>query len=127
MDKAPHGSPCNNCGGCCIEIRCPLGEAVYGPGRQCPALEPLFIGLSYGCGMISDPGKHAPAAVARHGREAVSKAAALLIGAGKGCDSLVPGERPNEIWRAWARKEWNQEREDGRAAAAWAIWRNPRG
>lgn len=91
---------------------------VFGPGERCPALEmrlPTFT-----CGLVDNPSKYAPMIVAKHGREDASKAAAILIGAGFGCDAVLVGETPNQKWRAWARK--HLDHESGHRAAA--IWKS---
>ncbi|WP_211238741.1 hypothetical protein [Roseivivax isoporae] len=100
LTKPPHGSPCNGCGGCCADQRCPLGRLVFGPGGRCPALEMRFPAFT--CGLVESPEKHAPHVVRTHGADRAAKAAAILIGAGLGCDALLEGEAPNAEWRAWA-------------------------
>lgn len=98
--KPPHGTPCNNCGQCCADQRCPLGLMMFGPGGRCPALELAFNGMV--CGLVRDPKRYAPAVVAAHGLADAARAAGILIGAGMGCDALLEGESPNFAWRAWA-------------------------
>lgn len=126
MKKPAHGTKCNNCGQCCRAMRCPLGQMVFGPVRDeeaCPALDFKFPGFT--CGLVATPVKYAPAVVAKHGVEAARNAAALLIGAGMGCDALLVGETPNEEWRAWAAKQRDPDAA-GRAAAIWNIGRDTR-
>jgi len=120
LSKPPHGSPCNNCGGCCVDRRCPLGQIVFGPGSDCPALEVKLPGFV--CGLVQNPARYAPRVVAKHGAETASRAAALIIGAGMGCDALLEGERPNQEWRAWAMQ--TLDRKQGERAAT--IWRGRR-
>lgn len=86
LPKPRPAAPCNGCGLCCIAERCPIALAVAGEGPgPCPLLERQ--GERFGCGMILDPARHAPALAEREGAEVLSAAAALLLGAGKGCDS----------------------------------------
>lgn len=90
--KPPHGSPCNGCGQCCEAELCPLAAALYrrweGP---CPALTPVADGPKV-CGLVTDPGVHFPARVRRWGAFEVRRTAAILIGAGIGCDAQVEDE-----------------------------------
>lgn len=116
LNKPPHGSPCNGCGACCADQRCPLGKIVFGPGRRCPALEVKLPAFT--CGLVENPQQYAPDVVAAHGKSVASKAAAYLIGAGLGCDALDRGERPNEAWRAWAMRQMDRDAAN-RAAAIW--------
>jgi hypothetical protein len=44
------GAPCNGCGECCRAEICPAGEAVYGPGKDCPGL--LQVGKVHLCKLI---------------------------------------------------------------------------
>ncbi|GGF73333.1 hypothetical protein GCM10011319_37330 [Mameliella alba] len=116
LTKPPHGSPCNGCGGCCADQRCPLGQIVFGPGERCPALEMRLPAFT--CGLVENPERYAPMITERHGKVRAAQAAAVLIGAGLGCDALLDGETPNEDWRAWAMK--SLDRDAGAQAAA--IW-----
>lgn len=94
IPKPPYGSPCNGCGQCCAQAPCPLGEFVFGVNfGKCPAL--IDRGDIARCGLVVEPEKHAPQRTALVGREELSKAAALLIGAGSGCDARAWGELPN--------------------------------
>lgn len=117
LNKPPHGAPCNGCGGCCVAQRCPLGELVFGAGDRCPALETRLPGFA--CGLVEHPERYAPKVVARHGETRAAEAAAILIGAGLGCDAVVEGEAVNETWRAWAIQ--SLDREAGASAAM--VWR----
>jgi hypothetical protein len=116
LKKAPHGTPCNGCGGCCMQTRCPLGEEVFGPGGRCPALESLWP--RYVCGLITNPGKYAPRIVMKHGAEAASAAAAFIIGAGSGCDALVVDEKPDNAWL----EDWKRRVDPIKAREAVRIW-----
>jgi hypothetical protein len=70
------------------------------------------------CGLVENPDQYAPTVTEKHGKDAASRAAAALIGAGLGCDALACGEAPNNEWRAWAIK--SLDRDAGvRAAAIW--------
>lgn len=99
IPKPPHGAACNNCGQCCADVLCPLGSVVFkrevGP---CPALETSAGG--WGCGLVLRPMRYAPAITAVAGVDRTARAAAFLIGAGKGCDALGHDEPPNDEWRA---------------------------
>lgn len=117
LQKPPHGSPCNGCGMCCADQRCPLGQVVFGPGGRCPALQMQMPGFV--CGLLVDPGKYAPDVVARHGEAEAKNAGAYLIGAGYGCDSQLEGEPYNFRWAAWAKAQVNA----GDVMSAFAIWR----
>lgn len=99
IDKPPHGQPCNGCGRCCIEMLCPLALALFGEPeyRQCPALEP--DGERFACGLIKHPMVHALKQTLLHGADAMAKAAAHLVGSGRGCDAQLDGEPADEIWR----------------------------
>lgn len=93
LTKPRHGQPCNGCGGCCAAQRCPLAQIVFGPGGRCPALEVQLPAFT--CGLIDHPERYAPGVVTRHGARDAGRAAAVLIGAGLGCDALVEGESPD--------------------------------
>lgn len=91
-EKPPYGADCNRCGACCIAILCPLGTRLFrrttGP---CPAL--TFSPGRADCGLVLEPARFAPPiplAVAGPGK--LAEAAAILIGAGAGCDAAVAGE-----------------------------------
>lgn len=90
--KPPHGQPCNRCGLCCMATLCPLGHHVFhrqiGP---CPALEHDADGLS-ACGLVAHPAKYSVLAAIKYGSKVAGEAAALLIGAGVGCDARFNGE-----------------------------------
>lgn len=118
LTKPPHGSPCNGCGGCCIDQRCPLAAKLFGPGARCPALEPAFPAFT--CGLVAHPERYAPDVVARHGAEAARDAALMLTGAGLGCDALKPGERPNEAWRAATIAAFDRAKTD-QARRIWGV------
>lgn len=98
--KAPHGSPCNNCGRCCYAELCVLGARVFrrvdGP---CPALE--ADGDGFTCGLVKRPAHYAPIRAALSGEDKLRKAALWLIGSGVGCDALMPDEPENKEFRAF--------------------------
>src|SRR5262245_44282347 len=94
--KPPHGAPCNRCGLCCEAEVCPMGEFVLGQSiGPCPALARDAQGNA-SCGLIATPEKFVPVRAAIYGRQAMSDAAAHLIGSGTGCDARVNGEPRNE-------------------------------
>jgi hypothetical protein len=111
LEKKPkHGSPCNQCGLCCIATVCPLGSIVFGKSNgPCPALE--WEGGESRCGLVTQ------------NTGPVAEAAAHLIGAGTGCDARFNGEPPDmgfylKLIRedflkkektAWAKKIWGIE------------------
>jgi hypothetical protein len=95
IEKPPHGSPCNSCGGCCRAVLCPLGAHVFGQeAGPCPALMYQPEGQA-NCGLVVAPGRFDPVRTLRFGQDALSAAARLLVGAGIGCDALAEGEKPN--------------------------------
>jgi hypothetical protein len=95
-EKAPYGGPCNGCGLCCRAARCILAQHVFkldefGP---CPVLTKTGD-RTYGCGLALAPGKFVPELARAKGSAALRKAALLLIAAGEGCDTWLPGEPSN--------------------------------
>jgi hypothetical protein len=91
--KPAYGSPCNGCGVCCEKELCPLAAALYdrwaGP---CPALLPADAKGAKACGLIADPARFFPLKVRRFGAGELSRTAALINGAGLGCDYPLPHE-----------------------------------
>jgi hypothetical protein len=83
-----------------MEVLCPLAEGVFGgpEERQCPALEP--DGERFACGLMKNPMVYAMRQTLIHGKEVMSRTAAHLIGAGRGCDAQLEGEPADEVWRA---------------------------
>lgn len=96
---------------------CPLASAIFGdrPG-PCWALERKGIG--YTCGLLEHPETYAPVQVMLHGRDATAKAAAVLIGAGLGCDAQAEGEARNHAWLEHAKRRIDQKA----VARAMHIW-----
>lgn len=100
-EKPPYGHPvCNGCGRCCQEELCPLASFVFlqieGP---CPALED--VGDRFSCGLVNHPEQYAPFRSAAMGRNALSRAATLMIGVGVGCDGQLESEEgSNPEYRA---------------------------
>lgn len=93
--KPPHGSPCNNCGGCCFATLCPLGAHVFGTKLgPCPALVRSTTGWT--CGLTVQPERYSMRRCVLNGIEEMRRAALLLIGAGTGCDARFNGESKNE-------------------------------
>jgi len=90
-EKPPYGSPCNNCGLCCINQPCPLAFSVMNlhPNFQgrCPALRADMT-----CDIVAQPHHYSIGTVIQHGATKASDAAAVLIGAGIGCDAQLEGE-----------------------------------
>ena len=121
LDKAPYGSPCNNCGRCCMNERCPLGVIAFGSGDSCPALEPNGLG-GFSCGLIANPGKHVPQIVMAHGADAVSQSAAFLVAAGTGCDAHTEDEEIDLRRKYAMRRRALNEATQARLVAAKRIW-----
>ena len=100
LAKPLYGQPCNGCGVCCKDQRCPLGARVFGPGADCPAL------TEAGCGLVLEPVRYAPDADRSEMR--LRESATMLIGAGMGCDAQLLGEPDDPVFRerlrAWARR-----------------------
>lgn len=105
IEKPPHGQPCNGCGQCCADELCPLGVGVFGEPweRRCPALEP--DGERFVCGLVVNPMVYAIAQTLLHGKEVMSRSAAHLVGAGRGCDAQLDGEVADEAFRARMRAQ----------------------
>ncbi len=117
-EKAGYGRPCTGCGQCCLSEVCPLGASRFGLRAPCPAL--VLTAEGSACGLVETPGAYALAVVARHGHETASRAAAVLIGAGHGCDARVEGEPDNPGFRA-AYREWASSNRLG-IRAALTVW-----
>lgn len=117
--KAAYGTPCNGCGRCCINIRCPAAQLLFGPGTHCPALVAVDggDGNTFACGLIVDAVRLVPEIVAEHGRMQVQSAAAQLVAIGAGCDAQYPGE-VNITFQAQMREHFTSE--GMQEASAWA-------
>jgi hypothetical protein len=88
LAKPPHGAPCNNCGQCCLDSVCPLGAHLFGRTvGPCPALRP-----DRKCDVVCDPKRYAPRSTLLVSAKDLADDAAVLIGAGAGCDALLAGE-----------------------------------
>ena len=123
IDKPPHGQPCNNCGKCCMDELCPLASRLFGSpvARQCPALE-RESDDRFTCGLIAHPMVYAMSRSLLNGVENMRKAAAHLVGAGRGCDAQLATEPADEAFRArmkanrnerlttWSLKQWGVTR-----------------
>ena len=106
--KPPHGHACTRCGVCCIASICPLGAHVFRRRRgPCPALL-IDDERNASCGLVVEPQKYATRRVLMWGLKTMSDAAAMLVGAGTGCDARINGEQANEPFyqklRIWDRK-----------------------
>lgn len=127
LDKKPaHGAPCNRCGLCCIASLCPVARALFKrdahPG-PCPALQKAGGDGTYACGVVASPGRYVSIErYAMYGREALSAAAALLIGSGTGCDARFNGEPADESFYAKL-CEWDRvnERRVRQAQEKWGF------
>ena len=99
--KPKHGTPCNSCGWCCMVTRCILAQHVFNLSEfgPCPALTQTSA-TTYGCGLVVDPRKYVPARAASKGVAALRQAAAVLIGAGNGCDAGRQGEWRDRVYDA---------------------------
>lgn len=91
IEKPPIGDPCNGCGLCCRAQVCGLGSFTLGLVKNygeradgpCPAIVERDDG-SITCGLVNRPKDYSPAA--RGSTHDLRAAAAMLIGAGIGCD-----------------------------------------
>lgn len=109
--KPPYGSPCNGCGDCCRNQLCPLAEKAFPAWMApCPAL--VQQGNKFVCGLVTHPERYAPVRAALHGLRTVGRTAALLTGAGLGCDAahdepidLVAQQRMRAACDATPRRE----------------------
>jgi hypothetical protein len=101
---------------------CPLAVGVFGEPweRRCPALEP--DGERFTCGLIAHPMVYAMRRSLLCGVEAMSKAAAHLVGAGRGCDAQLEGEVADEAFRARMRASRNDKLTD-RSLKVWGLCR----
>lgn len=120
--KPPYGAVCNRCGECCVAELCPLAVLVFGGhAGPCPALERDSAGLAV-CGLAAHPKRHLPAEHPARRRRAAKlmAAAAVLIGAGSGCDSKRKGEPDNRPYRK--RMEDEAWRDRGLVERAWRAW-----
>lgn len=123
-EKPPHGTPCNGCGGCCINTLCPLGQLLFGRQRgPCPALE---IGVDRAdCGLVANPDKYASLKVKLGATtQERSDAAKLTVGIGRGCDALIEGETQNVAFSARLKRDSVEHRRRGdgpKALKAWGI------
>lgn len=92
--KARHGQPCTSCGLCCHVELCDLACCIFDKPKRtpgpCPALE--WENGNSRCGMLTNPTKYSPRAVAL-GEETARKAVALMIDPGEGCDMSMEGDR----------------------------------
>lgn len=94
--KPPHGSPCTRCGLCCMATLCELGRHVY--GREvgpCPALKIDGQGAA-SCGLTESA------------TLSLDRAAAIIIGAGLGCDMRINGEPVNHSFNHFL-DEWDKD------------------
>lgn len=92
LSKPRHGEPCNNCGLCCLNEPCMLGQLVLKQeDGACQALEIAPRG-GYACGLVAHPERYAPVRTAAAGAAAMRNAARVLIGSGIGCDAQLEGE-----------------------------------
>lgn len=122
LRKPPHGQPCNSCGTCCRIALCPLAthlfDRIAGP---CPAIE--RDGQQQVCGLVRNPGNYAVSLTMIHGRTKMSAAAALLIGAGVGCDALEFGEKPDFDFSIKLRRSAPPKHKVDAAMARWGVSR----
>jgi hypothetical protein len=102
---------------------CPLGVGLFGEpwDRRCPALEP--DGDKFICGLIAHPMAYNMRMTLLHGREVMSRTAAHLVGAGRGCDAQLDDEVADEAFRVRMRKERNTTLTD-RCLKVWGLSRN---
>lgn len=100
IEKPAYGASCNGCGQCCEAQLCPLGAHVFkrwtGP---CPAIKRAADGAA-SCGLVKAPREFAPLLTAVHGAQTMGLGAAILIGAGNGCDARRDDEPDDAAARA---------------------------
>ncbi len=96
-NKPPYGSPCNGCGACCLAEQCYLSLVTFGQSHPCPAI--IRDGGRFACGLVERPDETVPDLVRVLGSDVTRRVAALLVGAGLGCDSRMEGEPDNPEWR----------------------------
>lgn len=122
LPKPLHGSPCNSCGRCCHAELWPLGAHVFGHSEgPCPALQPAEGGALV-CGLVVNPMRYALRRSLAAGSDAMSTAAAYLIGAGHGCDAQTVDEPRDFAFSARMRAHGASTRTAARAAAAkWGV------
>jgi hypothetical protein len=128
IPKPPHGAPCTNCGLCCQDSLCILGQKIFNKTEgPCPALLKFPNGES-GCGVVTAPGIFAPAVVQEYGTEKTSEAASILIGKGMGCDCIAfKHEIYNGEWAARVKKEIARRRKEiDDALRVWDIAKTAR-
>lgn len=94
---------------------CPLAMHVFKRGvtGPCPALE--WDGPESRCGLVANPQNYGLRRVLAAGRESLTAAARLLIGATTGCDARINGEPANSNFyaelTAWDRKHAREVRD----------------
>lgn len=94
--KPALGVPCNGCGVCCACEPCPVGIVVSRRRRgACKALTWDPDQRHYRCGVMTEPWRFTRLRW-RWVNAAVSRFAARMIAAGKGCDSTVEVERASD-------------------------------
>lgn len=115
--KPRQGEPCNGCGACCLAEVCDFGMLVMTETREgpCPA-------WNAGCGLIKNPTQYAPVATAMYGAEAMSTAAAFIIGSGMGCEARFNGEPVNKDYvRRYDKRDLDTQEQWKTATAMWGI------
>ncbi len=122
LEKKPrHGTPCNGCGLCCLATVCSVGRQVLGrDDGPCPALR-WHDGKS-SCGLVVDPAAYRPDAASAHTTGAMGRAAALMIGAGDGCDARFNGEPADPgAYARWVAQDHKNELALARARGMWGL------
>lgn len=100
--KARHGRPCTSCGLCCSVQLCDMATAAFKRARDnrqgpCPAL--VWTDGKSSCGLLTEPTKHSARGYAVS-HETATKAAALLVDPGVGCDMGMAGDY-DEVYHFW--------------------------
>lgn len=122
IKKPAHGDPCNGCGVCCRGSLCPLAMAVFGGEefRECPAVE--VDGPRVVCGLVAHPMTYQMARTLDKGVAAMSSAARVMIGSGRGCDAVLAGETRNEEFQSSLYEQLRQKHKAVKAAKkVWGI------
>lgn len=122
LPKPAHGAPCNSCGRCCHRELCPLATTVFGRvAGPCPALQ-AGEGHALVCGLVVDPMRYALRQSLLKGSDAMSEAAAFLIGAGHGCDAQTADEPRDVAFSNRLRAHGERTRAAARVhAATWGV------
>ena len=99
-----------------LRARPALGRHFF-ERAPCPALQAIPDGFE--CGLVADPAKYS-IRTAIHGEDKMREAAALIVGAGDGCDARFNGEWTNREFHA--RMERQDALNQDKRNAALDLW-----